>query len=361
MKKLAIYIILIMVLTSCFEEQEFSVASETNNVSLSKTEVSLQEGTDTEVTVNVVFSGTTLSQDLNVPLVIVSDASTAIEGTDYSISTSISSLVIPAGEYTVPLTITVLDNEEAVGPRTLVLNLAEVPGYDMGYLGKEDGRTFTITILEDDAITFGYTSFEEPTAGLINNFASQGGADQVNVDGQNSVDFVFIDGEMGFNTSYVEGEEGGADDELFFGVTSFTSDDDWGYDVGNFPDGSQAYGSSDADGLAEIVFDELTIPDFVSKLQVSMDLWFIEGSWEEDDEFDIFWRTEDGDEIILSLRSDGVAMTNSADGTGDIIVDVWTSFALEVENIKTGSLVIQIGSDSGSEISFIDNIVIKGF
>ena len=357
------YLIYLLVFTaislvSCFEEQEFSVTDEVNYLAFVPVEATALEGTDTEVTVEIIYAGGALSSAI--PLTI-SLETTATEGVDYTLSEALSTLSIPAGEFSTTLTITILDNDLSFGPRSLILSLTEVGDFKVGYLGAEAGSTFSLQIVEDDATTFGYTSFEEPTAGLVNNYPSQDGVEQVNVPGENSVDFVSTGGEMGFNSSYVAGEEGGADSGLLFGVSKFTSDTEWEYDLGSFTDGSQAYSTSDADGLMEIVFDELTIPESTNLLQVSVDLWFSVSTWEEDDEFDFIWRSADGDELILSLRSDGVAMTDSPDGTGNVIVDKWTSFVADISDIKSGRLVIQIGTDSGSEIAFIDNISITGF
>ncbi|MEP0367758.1 MAG: hypothetical protein ABJN36_00050 [Cyclobacteriaceae bacterium] len=359
----SIFIIVIasVLCTSCFEEQDFAgVAKEVQYLAVSEDGATVLEGTDSEVTIDFIYSGVSPKSDVAIPVSLVTDETTAVENVDYTLDATLGSMTIAAGSFKTSLNVTILDNDEAVGPRSLVFALAESASVPTGFLGAEEGRTFTLTINEDDAITFGYTSFEEPTAGLVNNYPSQDGVEQVNVEGENSVDYVSTGGEMGFNTSYVAGQEGGADSGLLFGVSKFTSDTEWGYDLGSFTDGVQAYSTSDADGLAEIVFDELTIPGEIGLLQISLDLWFSDSSWEEDDEIDLIWRTTDGDELILSLRSDGASMTNSSDGSGDVIVDQWTSFVAEVSSIKTGSLVIQIGTDSGSEIAFIDNIVIKG-
>ncbi len=354
-------IIPIIVLSSCFEDQEFNFPDEFSYVAFQSPEITAVEGETTEVSLTIIYSGPSLSSPLSVPVNIeTTDGTNATAGVDYSISGESSSLTIPAGEAEASLTINILDNEDAVGPRALAFSAGSVDGLKTGYLGNEEGRSSVITILEDDLAEFAYTSFEEPTAGTVNNFPSQDGVEQVNVPGENPVDYTFAGGELGFNTSYVPGQEGGADSGLLFGVSKFTSDPDWEYDTGGFPDGVQAYSTSDADGLMEIVFDEVTIPEGTGILQVSSQLWFSDSSWEEDDEIDYFWRTEDGDELILSLRSNGESMTDAADGSGNVIAEQWTSFIAEVENIKTGSLVIQIGTDSGSEICFIDAISIKG-
>lgn len=62
----------------------------------------------------------------------------------------------------------------------------------------------------------------------------------------------------------------------------------------------------------------------------------------------------------MSFRSNGALMTDSPDGTGNVLVDDWFTFNMDVSNIKKGRLVIQIGTNSGSEYAFIDDIVIGG-
>ena len=204
-----------------------------------------------------------------------------------------------------------------------------------------------------------FTSFEEPAAGDVNNYSAPDSTFLPNNPGENSVDYVSTGGEMGFDTSYLPGEEGGEDTSLIFGVTNVTNEPDE-YNIGAFFNGSQAYVTSDADGLAEIVFDEVEIPSKFNSLKVRLSVYFVDASWEDDDEFDVFWRTEDGDETLMSFRSNGELMTDSPDGTGNVLVDDWFTFNRDVTNMKKGRLVIQIGTNSGSEYAFIDDIVIGG-
>lgn len=231
-------------------------------------------------------------------------------------------------------------------------------------------QNHTITIESSEAITkevgvtgieavfsqLAYTSFEEPAAGATNVYNAPDGEDLPNNAGENSVDFISVGGEIGFNTSYVTGQEGGADD-LIWGVTNVI-DELGAYTLEAFDDGAQAYVSSDADGLAEIVFDEVDITGSLSAV-VSIATYFVGSSWETDDEFKLIWRTVDGDEEILSLFSNGSEITNSPDGSGDSIVDQWYTSEAIISNRKAGRLVIQIGHNSGSEILFIDDIKIS--
>ena len=363
MKRLFTYILIpmLLVLGACFDEQEFIISDRFRYVAFESSRVDILEGDVATLEVKVIYSGAALDSDLSIPLDIsFPEGNAAQDGVDFVIEGGIDGVTVPAGEFSTTISISILDNDEPVGIRSLTLGINEIPTFNLGAPDAEDTQSVTVNILEDDLILFGFTGFEEPAAGDVNNYPAQEGIVQVNIPGENSVDYTSTGGEMGFNSDYVEGQAGGADSGLLFGVTKFTADPDWGYDTGGFIDGAQAYSTSDADGLMEIVFDELTIPDGTGLLQVSLWLWFADASWEEDDEFDVIWRTEDGDELILSLRSDGSSMTDSPDGSGNTIVNQWTSFIVTVENIKTGSLVIQIGTDSGSEINFIDSITIEG-
>lgn len=364
MKKTTLYILttLILTTTGCFDDQDFKIPDNLSYIAFEKTEILLLEGEVATAEARIVYSGPSLGKALSVPLSIVDEEGLkAKEGEDYTIEGGLDKVSIPAGKHEQTIQINIINNTKAVGSRVFSIGIGKIEGVQLGTPDNKASKAIKITIQEDDLTLFGYTSFEEPVAGTINNYSSSNGTDQPNVVGENSVDFSSTGGEMGFDTSYIEGQEGGADNTLLYGVTKFASDTDWKYDVGSFPDGDQAYSSSDSDGLMEIVFDELTIPANASILQVSMSLWFAKASWETDDEFDVFWRTEEGDEKILSLRAnDSADMTNSADGSGENIEEEWKSFQVTIDQKKTGRLVIQIGTDSGSEINFIDNIKIEG-
>lgn len=203
-----------------------------------------------------------------------------------------------------------------------------------------------------------FTGFEEPLAGALNNYAADDGVEQINKDGLNSVDYVSTGDELGFDFSYIPGQEGGEDSEVFWGVTNVLNQPD-AWNLPFFQDGAQAYVASDADGLAEIVFDEVAVPSDSEILLVTLSTHFVDSSWEDSDEFDVFWRTEDGDELLLSFRGDENAdMRDQPDGTGNIIEGDWFTFNAFVQNIKTGMLVLQIGNNSGSEAVFLDAIKI---
>ncbi len=362
MKRIYIYLlILASALSSCFDENEILLPEEYNYLSFSAISTTILEGIKSEIDIEIVYSGPELQSDISIPLIIESSGEIQVtDGVDYQLTNQGNVVTIPKGEFTSNLKVSILNNDNSDGTRVLTLRIPETDGYKLGSPDAKELESHNIIILEDDYTLFGYTSFEEPLAGDINNFHAQGTTDQVNVFNQNSVDFTYNGGEMGFDTYYLPGEEGGEDSGLLFGVTKFTADLDWEYDVVAFPDGTQAYSTSDADGLMEIAFDNIDIPSNTQQLQVSLEVWFADTSWEESDEFDVFWRTEDGDEVVLSLRSNGKRMTDLADGSGRELIEEWTQFISTISNVKSGQLIIQIGSSSGSEISFIDNIKIEG-
>lgn len=365
MKKSIIYtLILSFYLFGCFEEQEFIIPDNQKYISFKTSSLEILEGEVASVKIQILYSGPALTADLVVPVSLTGENS-AQDGTDYTIESGVGNVVLASGTYNTEILVSIIDNTEAIGLRTLTFTIGSIEGYKIGAPDNEAAASIQIRILEDDLNLFGFTSFEEPVAGEINNFSSQDGTEQVNVPGENPVDFSSTGGEMGFDTYYVDGQVGGADGTFLWGVSKFPTGDGTDnpsgeeYDTGGFPDGTQAYVSSDADGLMEIQFDELEIPDGTNILQVAFQLWFADASWESDDEIDVFWRTEDGDESLLSVR--GVEpQDNIEDDNGASLENMWIPYILAIETKKTGRLVLQIGSDSGSEVCFIDNIIIEG-
>ena len=266
---------------------------------------------------------------------------------------------VPAGSASAVLRVIPVLEDGFTSEKRITFTLTEATGGLLLAESVEHQLSIQDESLNVDILAF--TSFEEPLAGEVNNYSAPDSTDLPNNPGENSVDHVSAGGEMGFDTSYVPGQKGGEDGSLYFGVTNVTNEpDEW--DIGSFFNGAQAYVTSDADGLAEIVFDEVQIPERYNFLKVRLSVYFVDASWENNDqdvdEFDIFWRTEDGDETLASFRSNDDLMTDNAEGTGNVMVDEWFTFNLDVQNIKAGSLVIQIGTNSGSEIAFIDDIVV---
>lgn len=300
--------------------------------------------------------GFTLNESANVTINMTLE--NAVYGVDFVTEPDGASgqitLSIPAGSNNPTIRLIPSITEE-VKDYSVMFEVAEVSG---GLRLAEGSGVFTAAV-EDrtkNLDIIASTSFEEPTAGATNNYEADDGVEQINKDGLNSVDYVSTGGELGFDFSYIPGEEGGEDTSLFWGVTNVLNEpDEW--DLPFFQDGMQAYVASDADGLAEIVFDEVTVSSDVEILLVTLSTFFVDASWEDSDEFDVFWRTVDGDELLLSFRGDvNDDMRDQPDGTGNVIEGAWFTFNAFVQNVKSGRLVLQIGNNSGSELVFLDAI-----
>ena len=365
MKNFKIYTLLLLIListSSCFDNVEFNIpesqfwiafdGSNTLNVSESNTDAVM-------ATVN--YSGTALSQPLTINYTIsFPDAGAAAENVDFTLPAESGSVTIPAGEFQAEFVLlaSIINDEIAKGTRSVTFTLQSTNNLSLGEPDAPESTSFTINILEDDFTEIAFSSFEEPTTFGTTSYSAPAGNDLPNNDGQPPVDYVSTGVELGFNTSYIV--PGGEDSSVDMGVwneADFTLD-------GNpfdFPDGAQAYASSDSDGLLEIEFDEVAISSGASTLLIELNIYFTDASWETDDEFDIFYRTEDGDELVISLRADGNGeMTDSPDGTGNLIEGQWVKLTGEISNIKTGKIAVQIGQNSGSELLFIDRIALKG-
>ena len=350
---------LIALLVSCDNDEVNEVASREGQTFVA----GIADGLTTTVfedggeAISIPFSvGFTLNQSANATIAL--SLENAVYGVDFITepdgSSGQISVSIPEGG-TNPTIRLVPIVTEGIKDYTVTFEVAEVSG---GLRLAQGSGVFTAAVEDQtkNLNVIAFTGFEEPTAGATNNYEADDGVEQINKDGLNSVDYVSIGGEMGFDFSYVPGEEGGEDTSLYWGVTNVLNEpDEW--DLPFFQDGMQAYVASDADGLAEIVFDEITIAPDVEILLVTLSTFFVDASWEDSDEFDVFWRTSDGDELLLSFRGDENAdMRDQPDGTGNIIENSWFTFNVFAQNVKTGSLVIQIGNNSGSELVFLDAI-----
>ncbi len=308
-------------------------------------------------TISIPFSiGFTLNESATATIDMTLE--NAVYGNDFITepdgSTGQISVSMPEGSNNPVIRLVPIVTEE-VKDYTVLFEVTQVSG---GIRLAEGSGVFTASV-EDrtkNLEVIAFTSFEEPIAGATNNYEADDGVEQINKDGLNSVDYVSTGDELGFDFSYIPGEEGGEDTSLYWGVTNVLNEpDEW--DLPFFQDGMQAYVASDADGLAEIVFDEVTIASDAEILLVTLSTFFVDASWEDSDEFDVFWRTTDGDELLLSFRGDeNDDMRDQSDGTGNVIENSWFSFNAFVQNVKTGRLVLQIGNNSGSELVFLDAI-----
>ena len=337
--------------TACFEEETFLVDSSAYSISFADAEQTESEANKTLNTTIILG----VPNDAGISFNIELSNTDAIEGIDYRLPAGFGSYTADAGENTliIPL-VELLDEEERDGDKFLEFSISS-SGLNAG--GFVLHSTQKINIRDNDFDLLGFTSFEEvPTFGTTN-YESDDGFEMVNKPGLPPVDFTATGAELGFNSSYIV--PGGADGSLDWGIwnsNDFTIDDA----PFSFTDGVQGYASSDSDGLAEIVFDEVPInADDFNAVFVEFDVYFADASWEEDDEFDVYWRVggENG-EPILSLRAADGDM--QVDGTN--VEGRWITVRGDIPRERTadGQLVIEIGQDSGSELLFIDNIQIKG-
>ena len=212
--------------------------------------------------------------------------------------------------------------------------------------------------------TVAFTSFEEvPAIPDSITYSAPDGFDLPNNTNQPPIDFMATGMELGFDLSYVNDPEliGGADDAVILGVIQESAE---GIQVEvpglEFPDGMQAYVISDADGLLELVFDEVAISADATGISVEISILFADASWEASDEFDVFWQTADGlGDPLISIR--GVEPQDDIEINGLSVENQWLSLVGNVspDRIATGRIVIQIGNNSGSELMFIDQVTVK--
>ena len=211
------------------------------------------------------------------------------------------------------------------------------------------GTTVVMLTAGAQAITFGYTSFEEP--GVFpgvqyvdtldpltdHDLLDNAGEPWVNWTGTN---------ELGFNSYYRNTRDGeGLGDGDFVGVTDFTGT------VGAYTDGTQGFQMSDPDGLMGICIDPVALagPD---PMAVSLDLYLQSTGWETDDSVRVWVEVDGGVEIDL-LNTIGFDID---DEFGDL-EGVWTTLSADLSGYTTATLYAELDSNSGSESIYLDNVV----
>ena len=365
MKKIKLYTLLALLMlsiSSCFDNVEFNIPEDQFWIAFDgESNLNISENNTDAVMATINYSGVTLSQPLTINYTIsFPDAGAASENVDFTLPAESGSVTIPVGEFQTEFVLlaSIINDEIAKGTRSLTFTLQSTNNLNLGEPDAPESTSITINILEDDFTEIAFSSFEEPTTFGTTSYSAPAGNDLPNNNGQPPVDYASTGNELGFNTSYII--PGGEDNSVDMGVwneADFTLDGA----AFDFPDGSQAYASSDSDGLLEIEFDEVNIANGATTLLIEADVYFTDASWEDDDEFDIFYRTEDGDELVISLRANADGdMTNSPDGTGSNIEGQWIKLTGEISTIKSGKIAVQIGQNSGSELLFIDRVSLKG-
>ena len=138
----------------------------------------------------------------------------------------------------------------------------------------------------------------------------------------------------GWGTFYTNTRDSdGLSDGDYFGVTDYT-----GSGVGSYTDGVQGFQMSDVDGMTTLTFDAVD-----GATGVTFDMFVQSTGWESNDRIII----EIGGEVILDTAGSDI------DDLG--LEGVWTEFGG-----GAGDLKISLDSNSGSEATWVDNIVWTG-
>jgi hypothetical protein len=367
MKRIKIYLTILLftiVTVSCFEENDFVIPGKYAWVAFEEGSFAVPEDGGGSVTVNLLLSAKSPSSDVSVTYSVTSTDAT--EGVDYSLPAGSGTVTVPAGQNTVEVTLiqSVLNNENITGDRTVVFTITDGAGFDIGSPDSKFLPTVTVLLQEDDFTIFGYSSFEDvDVSGLDYGYTRPGGPDPglVNNVGEAPVDFIATGDELGFDSSF-DPTDVGDDGWEIIGVSNgdFSSGDDGVY---TFDYGSQAYAGSDLDGTLEIVFDEVTIPGGTSILVLDISIYFAfldGGDSEEGEGVELVWRTTGGDETVIAV----IAVDDNVieDQNGNLVgYDQWIDFSAEVSSIGTGRPVVRIKNDNNDDLTFVDNIVVKGF
>jgi len=199
-------------------------------------------------------------------------------------------------------------------------------------------------------------SFElEPTGSQYSSAAADGrvvadGAivDIENNDGQSVVESTAAsDGTLGFDATWQNTRNDvGLSDGDFVGVTNFTGT------VGSYPDGSQGYQLSDADGQFILTFDSVDVSGF-DNVTLSLDYFVQETGWESDDAITIEVVTDAGTVTVLNTTGSDI------DDLGIEGSFIPGSVALPAD-ATTAQLVVTLDSNAATEALYIDNIVFAG-
>jgi len=206
----------------------------------------------------------------------------------------------------------------------------------------------------------GYTSFEEPgivTIQYVDLGDPNVAHDLVNNVDEPNVDFTAAGGEMGFDASYspYDVPSVGLTDGDWVGVTGFTGD------VTAFTDGDQGYGIGDIDGNYTLEFDTVDLTGYTG-ITLGIDYYLNETGYEGDGTLN-----EEGSDRMRIYVKD---LTNATEidilnTTGSDINDlgiegVWQNGLVNIPNGITMQLVVEVRTNSGSEVLYLDHIVIDG-
>lgn len=361
MKNIKIYILVLLlsaVAVSCFEENEFMIPDEFAWVGFETGSIDVAEESGEGVTATFLVSSAPLSSPMTISYNVSSSNATA--GVDYTLPSGSGSFTVPAGSNTVDVVLieSVLNNANVTGDRKVLFEITDGGGLILGGPDGDYESTFTVVILEDDFTIFGYTSFEDvDLTGLSSDYTKAGTVEMVNNPGEAPVDFIATGNELGFDSSFLP-DNVGDDGSEPIGVND-------GSHVGvSYPFGSQGYSAEDLDGEIEIVFDEVTIPGGTTFLRLDIEAYFNDGhDWEEEDNgIEVIWRTDEGDESVINVRSPGDLDDVVEDMDGNAIqLNTWLHFKGIAGAIKTGRPVLRIENDNNADLIMVDMLIVQGF
>ncbi|MGV6829017.1 MAG: T9SS type A sorting domain-containing protein [Flavobacteriales bacterium] len=215
------------------------------------------------------------------------------------------------------------------------------------------------------AVTFAQiaasTSFEEPGVVPGVQYIDTGDPnvahDLVNNAGEPEVDFTSTGGEMGFNARYepYDTPSEGLSDGDWVGVTDFAGD------VTAFTDGVQGYGIGDADGNYILEFDTVDLAGYTG-VTLDIDYFINETGYEGDgttndsgnDRMRIYVKDLTNGTEIDVLNTEGSDINDLG------IEGAWQNGSVSLPDGIMAQLVVEVRTNSGSEVLYLDHIVIDG-
>ncbi|MFK5983152.1 MAG: T9SS type A sorting domain-containing protein [Flavobacteriaceae bacterium] len=207
----------------------------------------------------------------------------------------------------------------------------------------------------------GFTSFEEPGTTPGVQYTDTGDPavahDLINNVGEPEVDFTSTGTELGFNARYTpyDAATNGLTDGDWVGVTDFTGD------VTAFTDGTKGYGIGDVDGNYILEFDTVDLTGY-SGVTLGIDYYINVTGYEGDGTLN-----EEGSDrmrIYVKDLTNGteidVLNTEGSDINDLLIEGTWQNGSVNLPSNITAQLVVEVRTNSGSEVLYLDHIVIDG-
>lgn len=355
-------IILLVSILACDKENNAILPSSFHYISFDVSEIKVREGSSETVKVKFMRSSEVSNSDLvfNYTTSFPEGKQQAEVNTDYTLSDSSGSIVLPAGVNEVEVELlTVADNSNSVGNRYITFNLTSQDGLKLGSPGNTEAKSVTVIIEEDDLATFAYTSFEEVPAFVGDIYYNKSGTAELNntqISDPNStdpyVDFIATGQELGFDSSFITNDVGDSGVEsigVFKNENLETAPDDF---EARFTKGNQGFITSDLDGTLEIVFDKVeNIHTKLSGVVIEASIYFGNTGYEEGDGIEIFYKNgEDLGAPVISYVFKDIVKSSWINASGVIPTD----------RLQPGNIVVRMKNGANSEMIFLDYVAIKG-